>query len=108
MKIRPLNDRVLVKRTEKEATTQGGLIVPENRQLKSRWGEVLAIGPGRYKEESHERIPITEFQVGDVVKFRGNIGEELDDEGHVMLRESEIDAVLTDPTAVSKISNYKG
>lgn len=107
MKIKPLNDRILVRRTAKEAVTRGGLIVPESRQLKSRWGEVLAIGPGRFKKNSAERIPITEFKVGDIVKFRGNVGQEIDDDGHVVLRESEVDAVLTDPSAIADISNYR-
>ena len=96
MKFQPLNDRVLVKRSDPEKTSKGGIIIPESRQIKSRFGEVLAVGPGHLNEETNERRPI-EVKPGQVVFFRGTSGQEVDlngEEGYIILRENEIEGVV--------------
>ena len=101
MKLHPVNDRVLVRRTEKEAMTEGGLHIPDDRQIRSGWGEVLAVGPGRYLKNSTSRLPVNEaIKPGAVVRFRGTSGEELDFDGEsdlVMLREDEVEAIQVEP-----------
>lgn len=100
-KLRPLSDRILVKRTESEAMTEGGLHIPEDRKRKSLWGEVLAIGPGCYFKNSTERRPIDEaIKPGAIIRFRGTAGEELDldgESGFVMLQEDEVEAIQVEP-----------
>lgn len=101
MKFKPLNDHVLIKRQAREATTKGGLVIPESHQTKSRFGEVLAVGPGRFKKDSTERVPMG-IQAGDVVLFRGvasAMGEvQMEEEGEfIVLREDDIDGIVEEP-----------
>ena len=95
--IKPLNDHILVRRTEAENTSKGGIIIPENAKRKSCWGGVLAIGPGRYLKNSGDRRPIDpSLRPGAVLRFRGVCGQEIDFEnevGLVMLREDEVEGV---------------
>lgn len=93
MNVRPNNDRILVKRQDPEAVTAGGLHIPDTRQVKSRYGKVLAVGPGRRHKKTGERIPVG-VKPGDVIYFRGTSGQELDDEGHVMLNEDELEGIV--------------
>jgi chaperonin GroES len=97
MKLKPLNDRILVKRDEAEAVTEGGLIIPENAKLKSRRGIVMAVGPGPFLKDSPERRPIG-LEPGQKVCWRGFNGEEVELDGvpHVMLREDEIEGIVED------------
>lgn len=98
-KFNPTGDRILVKRTKPEQESAGGIIIPEDRQVKSRFGEVLAVGPGRFLKGSTERRPI-EVQPGQVVFFRGISGQEVTidgEEGYVILREDEVEAVVDNP-----------
>lgn len=100
---RPLNDFVLVKRQEAEKKTDGGIIIPDGRQVKSRYGEVRAVGPGKFLKDSTERRTI-DVSVGDVVYFRGTSGQEIDIEGesgYVFLRESEIEGTVEKATPPS-------
>jgi len=100
--IRPLNDFVLLRRQKSESTTKGGLFIPDDRQIKSLFGEVLAVGPGKYKKNSSERVPMA-LKPGDVVMLRGvtsvvgEIGD--DDEGNdmLMIREEDIDGIVDEP-----------
>lgn len=94
MKLRPLNDHVLVRREKPEEVSKGGIILAPTAQTKSRTGEVLAVGPGTYLENGTRR-PI-EVQVGQVVYFRGGSGQEvrIDGEDLVMIREYEIEGVV--------------
>ena len=93
MKIRPIHDQIVVRRAEAESMSKGGIIIPENAKRKSRHGEVLAVGSGRYLENGTLR-PL-DIKVGDVVYFRGVNGQEIEIEGEklVMLREDEVEAI---------------
>lgn len=96
MNLKPLHDKILVRRAEAESVTAGGIIVPENAKRKTRYGKVLATGTGRVLENGEVR-PL-DVKVGDTVYFRGINGEEIQVDGEilVMLREDEIEAVGTD------------
>lgn len=93
MKLRPLNDRVLVKRVETEEKTAGGIIIPETAKEKPMEGEVVAVGEGRVLENGQVR-PL-EVKVGDRVFFRKYAGTDVTIDGveHLILREDEILAV---------------
>lgn len=97
---RPLHDNILVKRKDPEKMTKGGLFIPDNKQAKNRFAEVLAVGPGKFVEgSSTERLPI-DVQPGQVVFFRGTAGQEVelgDEEGLVVLRADEVDGVVEEP-----------
>ncbi len=94
MKIRPLHDRVLVKRLEGEVTTAGGLIVPDSAKEKPQRAEVFGVGNGKLLE-SGERVPV-DVKVGDRILFGKFSGSEIKIEGeeYLILREDEILAVL--------------
>jgi chaperonin GroES len=88
--IKPLDDRVLVKPDEPEERTESGIILPDSAQEKPLTGEVVAVGPGKLND-SGERTPVS-VQPGDRV-FYGRFGGtqvELNDEEHVILRDSEL------------------
>jgi chaperonin GroES len=93
MKLRPLNDRILIKRIASEEKTAGGLFIPENAKEKPQEGEVIAVGEGRHLENGKVR-PL-EVKKGDRVVFRKYAGNEvtLDNVEHVILKEDEILAV---------------
>ena len=84
MNIRPLHDRVLVKRIEEQETTSGGIIIPDTAKEKPQQGEVMGVGNGTMLENG-ERVPI-DVQVGDRILFDGT--------EYLILREDEILAVL--------------
>lgn len=95
MKIRPLHDRVLVRRKEEEAKTAGGIVLPGSAKEKPNQGEVLAVGNGRILDNGETR-PI-DVKVGDIVvfgKYAGSDTIEVDGEELVILSESDIKAVL--------------
>ena len=94
MKLRPLNDRILIKRVPSEDKTKGGLFIPENAKEKPQEGEVIAVGEGRHLENGTVR-PL-EVKKGDRVIFRKYAGNEVTLEGveHIILREDEILAVF--------------
>jgi len=89
-KIRPLNDRILVKRVEPEQNAKSGLIIPDTAKEKPLEGLVIAIGPGRLNDAG-ERIA-SEVKAGDRVLVGKYTGTEikLEDVEHVMVREEEI------------------
>ena len=93
MKIKPLNDRVLVVRIEEEEKTSGGIIIPDTAKEKPQEGKVVAVGPGKVNE-SGERIPLT-VKKNDRVLFTKYGGNEVEIEGveHVIMREEDIIAV---------------
>lgn len=95
LKLRPLNDRIVVKPSEGEETTASGLFLPETAKEKPQQGEVLAVGPGRYDDEGENRIPL-DVKVGDVVLFAKYGGTEikLDGEKLLILKESDILAIV--------------
>lgn len=91
---RPLYDRVLVKRIESEEKSSGGLFIPETAKEKPQEAEVVAVGTGRLTDKN-ETVPLT-VNVGDRVLFGKYAGDEikLDGEEHIILRESDILAIV--------------
>ena len=94
MRIRPLHDRVIVKRTEEEEKTKGGILIPDTAKEKPVEGKVIAIGEGRIKKDG-TKIPL-EVKVGDRVLFTKYGGTEvkIDGEEHLMMREDDLLAVI--------------
>ena len=94
MKIRPLHDRVVVKRMEEETTTASGIVIPDSAKEKPARGEVLAIGSGKITENGDVRA--LDVKVGDTVLFGKYAGTELKVEGEdvLVMREDDILAVL--------------
>ena len=94
MKIRPLNDRILVKRLEEEQMTKGGIIIPDSAQEKPAEGEIVAVGNGKL-DDSGKRIAI-EVKVGEKVLFSKYGGTEVKIEGedYLIMREDDILGVI--------------
>jgi len=94
MKVRPLHDRLLVKRIEEEARTQGGLIIPDTAKEKPVEGKVVAVGKGKVDEDGKLR-PLDVHQ-GDRVLFTKYSGTEIQLAGdeHLIIREDDVLAVL--------------
>ena len=94
MKLRPLNDRVLVLRIDEEEKTSGGIIIPDTAKEKPQEGKVIAVGPGK-KDENGDRIPMT-VKVGDRVLFSKYGGSDINIDGveHLIMQEDDILAVL--------------
>lgn len=94
MMLRPCGDRVLVKPNVEEEKTAGGIVLPDTAKERPQWGEVVAIGAGKWDESGKNRIPM-EVKVGDKVIFAKYGGTEVkvDGEEHLILRESDILAV---------------
>jgi len=86
-KIRPLYDRVLVKRLDEEETSQGGIIIPDTAKEKTQTGTVLATGEGRLTKDGS--LSPLKVKTGDVVFFGKFSGTEADSE-HLILREDEL------------------
>lgn len=94
MKVKPLYDRVLVKRVEEKEQRQGGIIIPDTAKEKPMEGKVIAVGSGRIEKDG-KRIPM-EVKVGDRVLFGKYSGTEIkiEDVEHVILREDEVLGVI--------------
>ena len=94
MRIRPMNDRVIVKRMEKEQKTAGGIIIPDTAKEKPQKGQVVAMGPGKRDDEGR-RTPL-EVKEGDCILFSKYAGTEIkiDGEEHIFMREDDILAIL--------------
>jgi chaperonin GroES len=94
MKIKPMNDRVLVLRTEQEQKTAGGIIIPDTAKEKPQEGKVISAGPGKIDEHG-KRIPM-EVKAGDRVLFSKYGGTEIKIDGveHLFLREEDILGIL--------------
>jgi chaperonin GroES len=90
MKIRPLNDRLLVKRLKEEEMTAGGIIIPDSAKEKPAEGEVVAVGPGKVAD-SGERVAL-QVKEGDMVLFSkyGGTDVKLDGEDFLIMREDDI------------------
>ena len=93
MKIRPLQDRILVKRVEEEAKTSGGIIIPDSAKEKPQEGLVVAVGPGKRLESGE----IAEFGVtaGDRILFSKYAGTDVNVDGdeHIIIREDDVLAI---------------
>ncbi|MCX5806939.1 MAG: co-chaperone GroES [Proteobacteria bacterium] len=96
MKIKPLQDRVLIKRIEEEEKTKGGIIIPDAAKEKPQEGKVIAVGDGKTLE-SGTKAPLT-VKVGDKILFGKYSGTEIkvDGEEHLILREDDILAIVKD------------
>ena len=94
MKIRPLNDRVLVKRLEEDETTKGGIIIPDSAKEKPAEGEVIAVGHGKLNDKG-ERVAL-ELKAGDRVLFSkyGGTDVKMDGDEYLIMREDDILAVV--------------
>ena len=94
MKIRPLNDRVLVLRIEEEAKTSGGIIIPDTAKEKPQEGKVVAAGEGKF-DENGKRIPL-DVKKGDKVLFGKYAGTEIKVDGveHLIMKEDDILAII--------------
>ena len=94
MNIRPLHDRVVVKRLDEEESTQGGIIIPDSAKEKPQKAEVLAVGPGKKNDDGIVIPP--EVKKGDKVLFGKYSGNEItvDGEECLIMREDEILAVI--------------
>ena len=94
MKIRPLQDRILVKRLDSEEKTAGGIIIPDNAKEKPMEGEVIAIGNGKKLEDGSLLKP--DVKVGDQILFSKYAGSEVKIDGHehLVMREDDILGVL--------------
>ena len=94
MKIRPLHDRVLVKRLEEQEERRGGIIIPDTAKEKPQEGKVVAVGDGKVLENG-KRVPL-DVKAGDRVLFGKYSGSEvkIEDEDYLILKEEEILGVL--------------
>ncbi len=94
MSVRPLHDRVLVKRLEEEEQVRGGIIIPDAAKEKPQEAEVVAVGPGK-RQDDGERAAL-DVSVGDRVLIGKYSGSDIkiDDEDMVILREDEILAIV--------------
>ncbi|MER3426726.1 MAG: co-chaperone GroES [Pyrinomonas sp.] len=93
--IRPLHDRVLIKRIEEPEQIRGGIVIPDTAKEKPQQGEVIAVGDGKYDKDG-KRIPL-DVKPGDRVLFGKYSGTEvrIDDEEYLIMREDEILGVFT-------------
>ncbi len=91
--VRPLHDRVIVKRIEEEEKTKGGIIIPDTAKEKPQEGRVISVGPGR--REDGKLIP-PDVKAGDRILFGKYAGTELklNDEEHLIMREDDILGII--------------
>jgi len=94
MKIRPLQDRVIVKRIEEEEKTKGGIIIPDTAKEKPQEGKVVAVGKGKITDEG-KVIPL-DVKAGDRILFGKYAGTEvkIDGEEHLIMREEDILGII--------------
>jgi len=94
MKIRPLHDRIIVKRVEEEERTKGGIIIPDTAKEKPIEGKVVAVGKGRTTEDG--KVVAMDVKVGDRVLFSKYAGTEvkIDGQEHLIMREEDILGII--------------
>ena len=94
MKIRPLNDRILVVREEEEKKTKGGILIPDSAKEKPIRGTVVSVGPGK-RDEKGKRIPM-DVKEGDTVLFAKYAGTEIkiEDVEHLFMKEDDILGII--------------
>ena len=94
MKIRPLQDRIIVKRMESEEMTKGGIIIPDSAKEKPMEGEVIAVGNGKILDNGQKTTP--DVKAGDKVLFSKYAGTEvkIDGEEHLIMREDDILGII--------------
>ena len=94
MKIRPLADRVVIKRTQEEEKTKGGIIIPDTAKEKPQEGKVIAVGKGKRNEDG--KVMPLDVKAGDRILFGKYSGSEikLDGEEHLIVREEDILGII--------------
>ena len=94
MKIRPLHDRIVVKRIEEQETTHSGIVIPDSAKEKPQEGEVMAVGRGKRLDDG--KIIVLDVQVGDRILFGKYSGNEITLEGteYIIMREDDVLGVL--------------
>ena len=104
MQVRPLHDRVLVRRLEEKEVVKGGIIIPDTAKEKPMEGEVIAVGAGKVGDDGKRQA--LDVKAGDRILFGKYAGTEIkiDDEDYVIMREEEILAVLEAATKSSKVA----
>jgi chaperonin GroES len=102
MKFRPLHDRVVVERIDAEATSAGGIIIPDTAQEKPSQGKIIAVGPGG-RDEAGKLIPI-DLKTGDCVLFGKWSGTEvkLDGVDYLIMKEGDVMGVIEETVAKKK------
>jgi chaperonin GroES len=93
-KLRPLHDRILIKRTEEEEVRRGGIIIPDTAKEKPQEGKVIAVGTGKVTEDG-KKIPL-DVKAGDRILFGKYSGSEvkIDDEEYLILKEEDVLGIL--------------
>ncbi len=94
MEIRPLHDRVIVKRVEEERTSAGGIVIPDTATEKPIRGEVIAVGPGKRDDDGKRQAP--DVKKGDIILFGKYSGTEvkIDGDEYLVMREDDIMGVI--------------
>ena len=94
MKIRPLQDRIIVKRVDEEETTKGGIIIPDSAKEKPQEGKVISVGTGKVNEDG--KLQKLDVKKGDKVLFSKYSGTEINIEGeeHLIIREDDVLGVV--------------
>ncbi|HZV96757.1 MAG TPA: co-chaperone GroES [Candidatus Nitrosocosmicus sp.] len=94
MKIRPLHDRILIKRMEEQEQKKGGIIIPDTAKEKPQEGKVIAVGNGKVSDEG-KKIPL-DVKAGDKILFGKYSGSEvkIDDEEYLIMREEDVLAII--------------
>jgi len=102
MKIRPLYDRIVVKRIEEQETVRGGIIIPDSAKEKPQEGEVVAVGHGKRLDDG-KLVPL-DLKAGDRILFGKYSGSDikLDNEEYLIMREDEVLGVLDATPKVAK------
>ena len=94
MKIRPLHDRIIVKRMEEQEVKKGGIIIPDSAKEKPQEGKVIAVGNGKVTDDG-KKIPL-DVKAGDKILFGKYSGSEVkvEDEEYLILREEDVLAII--------------
>ncbi|MDR1529585.1 MAG: co-chaperone GroES [Burkholderiales bacterium] len=94
MKLRPLNDRIVVKRIEEERKTAGGIVIPDTAAEKPSVGEVVAVGPG--KTDDNGKVVAMTVKIGDKVLFGKYSGQEfkMDGQDYLHMREDDVIGIV--------------
>jgi chaperonin GroES len=102
MKIRPLHDRILIKRVEEREAARGGIIIPDSAKEKPQEGEAIAVGNGKMLENG-TRVPL-DVRAGDRILFGKYSGSEIkmDGEEYLILREDEVLGILSQQSKSAK------
>ena len=105
MNIRPLYDRIVVKRIEEQETTRHGIIIPDSAKEKPQEGEVMAVGHGKRLEDG--KLMALDVKVGDRILFGKYAGSETkrDSTEYIIMREDDVLGILDSATKVAKKSN---